>query len=107
MPIYYAVGPAVITEDEYLEKLQLGAFTRLAQAKKKGIAETLDVSGRTLTAEAIMSPLTPAGIPFQPIEYGKPLTAEIRWVYTGNKPKKSWGDATKDMLITSAFKSIA
>jgi hypothetical protein len=107
MPIYYGIGNTLISEDEYLEKTQLGIFTRLGLAERKGVNETLDVSGRTLSAEAIMKPLNSDGTPFQPIEYGKPLTAEIRWVYTGNKPKKSWGDATKDMLITSAFKSIA
>lgn len=29
MPIYYAIGPALITEDEYLENFQLGTFTRI------------------------------------------------------------------------------
>jgi hypothetical protein len=45
--------------------------------------------------------------PFEPIEFGKPLTAEIRWVYTGQYPKQSFGQKTKDMIVSSAFKSIA
>lgn len=104
MAIYYGVGGAVVSDEEYAEKLRLGTFTRIAESLRKQATESFDVGGRTiLAAEAFAGP---SGNQFTPIEYGKPLAAEIRWVFTGNTPR-TWLDKAKDMLITSAFKSIA
>jgi hypothetical protein len=105
MAIYYGVGGAVVSDEEYVEKLQLGTFTRMTEALSKRSSESFDIGGRMIKAADAFA--GPAGNPFTPIEYGKPLAAEIRWVFTGNKPRKTFGDTTKDMLITSAFKSIA
>lgn len=107
MAVYYGIGGAVVSEDEYTEKLQLGTINRMAESFRKSSSETFDIGGRSIMAATAFSGANAAGNPFTAIEFGKPLAAEIRWVYTGDKPRKTWGDSTKDMLITSAFKSIS
>jgi hypothetical protein len=39
------------------------------------------------------------------MKLGKPLTVQLRHIYTGNKAEGFWG--TKDMLVASAMKSIS
>jgi len=104
MSILYVVGAAIVDEDEYLEKLYSGFFDRVAKAKS---VEAFDVGGRSIRATHILKPMASDTTPFESIQFGKPLTAEIRWVYTGQYPKSSFGQKTKDMLVSSAFKSIA
>jgi hypothetical protein len=104
MSIHYVIGSAVIDEDEYLEKLFSGFFDQVAKAKP---TDVFDVGGRALRAADIMKPMANEATPFEPIQFGKPLTTEIRWVYTGQYPKPSFGQKTKDMILSSAFKSIA
>ncbi len=43
---------------------------------------------------------------FAPIGIGKPLSIELRHVYTGRHPKRSWFDSDKDLLVTSAMRGI-
>lgn len=43
---------------------------------------------------------------FTPIGINKPLTVQIRHVYTGRHPKKNVFGKRKDMLITSAMKDV-
>ena len=107
MAIYYGVGGAVVNEAEYEEKLRSQTFKRLAAELKQSPRATFDIGGRAVSAKAAVEPEKEPGIPFTDIEYGKPLAIEIRWAYTGSKPKKSWGGRKKDMLLTSAFKSLA
>ncbi|MFN2201599.1 MAG: hypothetical protein ACK2UO_10345 [Caldilineaceae bacterium] len=45
-------------------------------------------------------------VPFEPIGLGRPLTVEIRHVYTGNFPRSVLG-FNDGMLVSSAVKSIA
>jgi len=103
MPAYYAVGKSIVKEKDYLEVLGSGAFTRLSAQVRNNPSLTIDIGGQAVSAREVLRPTDTDGTPFEPIETGKPLTVEIRWVYTGNKP----GKAGKDMIITSAFKSLA
>ena len=48
-----------------------------------------------------------ARIKFEPIGIGRPLIVEVRRVYTGSHPAPGWFSESKDMLVTSAMKSIA
>jgi hypothetical protein len=66
-----------------------------------------DIGGRSIRASSALKPLRDGETPFEPIEFGKPLTVEVRWVYTGMYPNTSWGQKSKDMIVSSAFKSIA
>jgi hypothetical protein len=104
MAIFYVVGKAVVEEDEYLEKFYSGFFDQVAKAKP---AAAFDIAGRSLRASEVVKPMADSETPFESIQFGKALTAEIRWVYTGQYPKKSFGQKTKDMLVSSAFKSIS
>ncbi|UCH97193.1 MAG: hypothetical protein JSV88_10175 [Candidatus Aminicenantes bacterium] len=111
MAIFYALGDALVTEDELYEKEAQGSFASFNKmlSKKRGDA-ALPFSTGLLTSKNIVGFLTsPSGekTPFKPIGPGKPLTIEIRHVYTGKFPTASFFDKTKDMLITSAMKSIA
>lgn len=89
MPIHYAVGQALVSDEELREKQhkQNFDFTQAAQFE----------SGN-FVPEATGEPL-----PFEPIGVGKPLIVEIREIYTGKFP----GRRSKDLLVTSAMKSIA
>lgn len=44
-------------------------------------------------------------VPFEKVGYGRPLTVEIRHVYTGEHPHTLFGGGT-GMLVTSAIKSV-
>lgn len=86
MPVYHTVGSAVVTRKELRER-----SAELTEAAREGVAR--------------MPPAT--ATPFTPIGIGKPLTIQIRHVYTGANPRKGWFPGRKDMLLTSAMKSIA
>lgn len=111
MAVYYALGDAIVTEDELREKQVLGNIASFARSLHEARAGAmLEFSTGRLTMENIRkSILLPTGepTPFHEVGPGKPLTIEIRHVYTGNYPKGGVFDDTKDMLVTSAMKSIA
>lgn len=52
-------------------------------------------------------PLPPGAVGFESIGIGRPLTISIREVYTGQYPVWNLFGGKKDMLVTSAIKSIA
>lgn len=110
--LYYALGSSLITADEMFTPRtteQIVDFAAgLAGNKKvapvKFSTGTLDkknfVRNFSLTA-------TKPPIAFQPIGLGLPLTVMIREVYTGKYPKGNLFGNKKDLLVTSAIKSIA
>jgi len=106
MPVYYALGKAVVNEQNYLQETKAARVTRLAERLEEDHKAAIAIAGRTMAIKDVLQPLKKPRTPFEPIEYGKPLAVEIRCVYTGNNPKKSFGKKSKDMIITSAFKSI-
>jgi len=114
MAIYYALGDALVTEEEVREKHTLGDIRKFAQDLKERPAEArLEFSTGQVTPDNILQAIAEPShkvVPFEEVGPGKPLTVEIRHTYTGKFPERGgFGgfDRTKDMLVTSAMKSIA
>ncbi|QEH36106.1 hypothetical protein OJF2_46660 [Aquisphaera giovannonii] len=90
--IYYAFknGRGIYTESDIFE----AASREAAQLRAAG-------SSSDESPEAVQ-------VPFKEIGIGLPLTISIREVYTGEHPAVPWWmGARKDMLVTSAVKSVA
>jgi hypothetical protein len=102
--LYYAVGTALVTEDELRPKLDEIADSK----KRKGFAPITFRTGELSPASAMPSfePAPGEVTPFQEIGLGKPLTVRIAEVYTGSYNTGFFG-GSKDLLFTSAVKSIA
>ncbi|WP_067048911.1 hypothetical protein [Methanofollis ethanolicus] len=106
--LYYAQGDAIVTRNEFYEKLDSGELTEFYKdLSLKKSTRSIRFSTGDLTAENAVAPGRPATgeiVPFQSIGMGKPLSIMIREVYTGRYPKKIFGDQS-DMLVTSAVRS--
>jgi hypothetical protein len=59
-----------------------------------------------LALDPAAGPAAGKPIPFKPIGLGLPLTIAIREIYTGRYPTWSFFGGSKDMLVTSAVKSV-
>jgi hypothetical protein len=109
MAISYAYGDALVSKDELLTKIGDGKLQKFhADLLAKTRGARLDFMYGTATTENFVRSFpAPSGgvIGFEPIGIGKPLTVQIRHLYTGNKAKGFWGN--KDMLVASAMKSIS
>ncbi|MCL4180097.1 MAG: hypothetical protein KJ072_20410 [Verrucomicrobia bacterium] len=109
MAIFYALGDALVSHDELRAKAAHGKLQQFHQEILSGSKTArLDFKFGMATAKNLVKPKTTStGGIIQPreIEIGKPLTVQLRHVYTGNKAKGFWGD--KDMLVVSAMKSLA
>lgn len=104
MAVYYVLGDALVTEEELSEKRALGHIAEFSRAFREKRADVLlEFSTGRLTMDNILeSVVLPSGdtVPFEEVGPGKPLTVEIRHIYTGKFPKGSVFDQTKDMLVT-------
>ncbi len=111
MAIYYAVGDAFVTSEELYEKQGDGQLSDFREAFSRDRARaSLEFATGALTATNLRDSMVPPSgepTPFEPIGPGKPLTIEIRHVYTGKFPEPYLLDRKKDMLVTTAIKSIA
>lgn len=107
MALHYVLGKDVVSKEHYSQVMNPRRLTELAAQFKTSPRASVNIAGHAIKVKDILEPLDSSGDTFKPIEYGKPLTVEIRWAYTGNNPEKRWGTKLKDMMITSAFKSIA
>jgi hypothetical protein len=112
MAMFYALGNALVTEDELQEKQALGHIAKFASdLKKDRTVASLEFSTGVLTEENMLkSTVLTSGKPviFKKIGPGLPLTIEIRHVYTGKFPESTfWSSKKQGMLVTSAMKSIA
>jgi hypothetical protein len=116
--IYYAHGDAIVSQEEIQDDPSLPAKLSLFYSDLSGGSkpDSIEFSTGNLNAEnaLLTMDLAPPGAPPEPIEWtpiglGKPLTIMIREVYTGKYPKGGgiFGGGGKDMLVTSAVKSIA
>jgi hypothetical protein len=109
MAIFYALGDALVGNEELRAKAACGKLQHFQNQVSQGIKTArLDFKFGVATAKNLIKPRTaPADGIIQPREIGigKPLTVQLRHVYTGNKAKGFWGD--KDMLVVSAMKSLA
>lgn len=109
MGMFYAYGDALIDEDEILAKAESGDFAEFAkQASRSSGDASMDFSTGRLSARDISGGMvwpSTTQTPFEPIGIGRPLTIEIRHVYTGRFPKRNLLRRSADMVITSAIKS--
>jgi hypothetical protein len=109
--LYYAQGTAFITEDELFEKKTISRvsdfYTEL-NAGQKPTAISFS-TGKLDRENAILAWNEAPGaqlVPFKPIGLGLPLNIMIREVYTGKYPSGLFKGIKKDLLVTSAIKSI-
>jgi len=105
MAIYYALGSALVSNDELRAKAAQGVLKRFFSRELNQVAflngqVTQESILRSYSLETKAEP-----IGFEPIGIGRPLSVQIRHVYTGDKAHNFWGD--KDMLVASAMKSVA
>lgn len=109
MGIFYAYGGALIDEDEIQSKTENGQFAEFAdQAERSPGSAAIDFSTGRMRGDEFRSGMAwpvAARLPFEPIGIGKPLTIEIRHVYSGRFPKKNLFRRSADMVVTSAIKS--
>jgi len=105
--LYFAQGSALLTEKEFAKNDATieGFYSALANDQTPdGIVFP---SGNLSVENVLNNGLTgePEPVPFSPIGPGKPLTIMITEVYTGKNPH-GFLVHKKDMLVTSAVKSI-
>jgi hypothetical protein len=109
MAIYYAYGDALVGNNELRAMVGQGKLQRFQKdVLNRSKGAKLEFMFGTATAKHMLRSAVSDGgkrIGFEPIGIAKPLTVEIRHVYTGNKAEGFWG--TKDMLVASAMKSIS
>lgn len=112
MPTYHAIGDALVTRDELVEKAatgEVGEFVRAIEERPDDA--TLEFSTGMATADNLLGgpamTRSSTRATFESIALNKPLTIEIRHIYTGQYPTPSFFKDTKDMLVTSAMKSLA
>jgi TatD related DNase len=104
---YYAMGTALVSRDELVEKAAIGDIAKLADAVAKKRDHTLTLTtGIATPKNLLMAAAPPQRAPFIPIATGTPLTIELRHVYTGEQPHASFFQKTKDMIVTSAMKEF-
>jgi hypothetical protein len=107
--LYFAQGSALITEEEVAEnKEKLSSFyTALAADKTPSMItfSTGELSEKNMLTNGTTNEDNP--VPFSPLGPGKPLTIIISEVYTGKYPDVGFLSGKKDLLVTSAVKSIA
>ncbi|MGI9474045.1 MAG: hypothetical protein ACR2NZ_21070 [Rubripirellula sp.] len=109
MGMFYAYGGALIDEDEIQAKTEAGHFARFGQRRSVDPNNAvIDFSTGRMTADdvrgAMVSPVATT-TPFEPIGLCRPLTIEIRHVYTGRFPRTNLFNRSSDMVLTSAIKS--
>lgn len=111
MSIYYVIGDALVSDQELYEKRLSGTLPASFEDLSRGLElAPIEFSNGKLTLENLSRGFGNSlaqTVPFQEVGIGKPLTIEIRHVYTGKHPKRTMFDDDKDMLITSAMRSGA
>lgn len=109
MAIFYAIGNALVSNDEFREKGAQGKLQTFQDLMTKRPKDArLEFAHGIATADNVTQFFTEDSggtIGFEPIGIGKPLTIQLRHIYTGNRAHGFWGD--KDMLVVSAMRSIS
>jgi len=93
MAIYRTLGNALVSQDEYRRLVTTEQSVATLTAGRE-----LKIGDSVVSLAAIQQ----GTAPFTPIGLNKPLTVQIRHVYTGRFPKRR-----RNMLVTSAMKSLA
>src|SRR5262245_35147549 len=95
MAVYYSFGNDLVGQEELRTKAALGNLTPFMESLvRRDPGASLQFTTGKATAESVLEgPI----IGFKEIGIGKPLTIQIRHVYTGNRSSGFWGN--KDMLV--------
>lgn len=103
MAIYYSLGSALVTREELFEKTdELKKFrSKVSLKKPAGIKFTTGKLNELHVSKAT----TVSKTKFVPVGINKPLTIELRHLYTGAHPKTFLGKK-KDMLVSTALKGF-
>jgi hypothetical protein len=108
--LYFAQGSALVTEEKFHEAVRYDNLTAFYHDFSKGLKpKAIKFSTGKLSVDNITKGFVAAeGAPpikIEPIGLGKPLTIQIRNIYTGKYPTGIFG-SKKGLLVTSAIKSI-
>jgi len=110
IPIYHAIGDALVSREEIFEKATTGQLASFAKEVATNPSKAvLDFAhGRATGENRLTEVISFSGevVPFEAIGLNKPLTIMVRHVYTGKHPKGYLFDKSKDMLLTSAMKGL-
>ena len=101
MPLYHALGNALVTQDEINAKAE-----KLARFETDGQPVRF-THGILSHDNPTPLPKTPSGdhtIPFDPIGIAKPLTIQLRHIYRGKHPQHG---RDRSMLVTTTVKPVA
>ena len=108
--IFYSYGTSILTAQEAKTSQVRTRAAELLEGLRGGRNLTpVDLPNGQLSSEMVAASATDNRrklVAWQPIGVGKPLTIEIREVYTGKFPSSTFG-SQKPMLLASATKSIA
>jgi hypothetical protein len=109
--LYYAQGTAIVAAEEYgwKSREELPQFMAAYQ-KNPNTAVPVEFSTGRLEASNYLTGIDTgdsSGVErFQPIGMEKPLVVRIREIYTGKNPVTGLFPGKRDLLVTSAVKSI-
>jgi hypothetical protein len=105
--VYYAYGTALLTQEEaHQQNVRERAQELLRSSRQGKQLAPLSLGTGELSTEMVTSDAG-AVVDWQPIGISKPLTVEIREVYTGKHPGGGLFGGASDMLLASAVKGIA
>jgi hypothetical protein len=111
--LYYAQGTALVSPEELFESPAFDKLSSFHTDLRKGRAPrpVTFSTGKVTKENAIRGFATGARgaepVAFPPIGPGRPLAIMIREIYTGKFPGGGLFGSKKDLLVTSAIKSIA
>ena len=102
MAIYNVLGSAIVDQDELYDNAR--ELANLKDAVHEGAqddgAAAVELSTGSATPKNLITSYNTAAtgerVPFEPVGIGKPLTVEVRHVYTGRYPEANfWGRARR------------
>jgi hypothetical protein len=111
--LYYAQGTALVSPEELFETPALDKLSSFHADLRKGRApRPVTFSTGKVTKENVIRGFATGArgaepVAFPPIGPGRPLAIMIREIYTGKYPGGGLFGSKKDLLVTSAIKSIA
>jgi len=106
MASFFVLGDNLISEQAYKESLETGEIGALIDAKLTSKSLSVDVDGISVKASEIKLSEDPKN-PFKEIGIGKPLSAEILCIYSGDFIHGFLAGKKRDLLCVSGVKSSA
>ena len=104
MATYRIMGGHLVSEEEFARKGRELSQLAAAPARARLAGVTLD-NFAELTVKSIHATAHPKAIEFPAVGYGKPMTIDIRNVYTGRVGSKPFLSGTGDIAVVSGVKS--